>query len=522
MYISKFKYVIIKLAATLSLVLLMTFGYAQSQPLSADDSFKIKGFHLDLRIQIMKMSELKNLALKLSKNGINTIIMEWEASYPYEKHRVISNRYAYTRDEVKSFVAYCNALHIDVIPLQQSFGHVEYILKNYRYKNLREDAKEHSQVNPLMEDSCRALFSDLYQDMISLHTSKYIHIGGDETYLLGHSEASKKKIALVGKGKLYGDYVKMLCELVISLGKRPIVWADIALKYPDALKELPKETIFMDWNYGWDLNKFGDHKKLMETGFEIWGAPSLRSAPDNYYLTLWNKHFENIKTFIPQARALGYKGIVMTSWSTSGVYSPVFESATDVIDLPAVRRVYPLTGFNMLFDAFFQGIKTNDPLNIDEFVKHYSKATYGFNEQEASLFWQALKTAPYEVNQGLVSKPKLSVKNLQDSALMASKILHELKPLKNSAAYAHYVLMADIRDFYLACMWVEGEINKPNYNELRAKELLQVLNKLKPDELDKRFIDLHKNTFYRSELQTENALRNTRFKALKDQLENKK
>lgn len=339
----------IKLAYLFILVLSMTFSDTKAQS-STLNEFKVRGFHIDLRVQIMKMPELKNFALKLSKNGINTIIMEWEATYPYEKHKVISSKYAYSREEVKSFVNYCSSLNIDVIPMQQSFGHVEYILKNYRYKNLREDPKEHSQVNPLKEDSCRALFSDLYKDMISLHTSKYFHIGGDETYLLGRSEASKKKIALVGKGKLYGDYVKMLCELVISLGKQPIVWADIALKYPDALKDLPKETIFMDWNYGWGLNKFGDHSKLMETGFEIWGAPSIRSAPDNYYLTLWNKHFENIKTFVPQARALGYKGIVMTSWSTSGLYSPIFESATDIIDLPAVRRVYPITGFNMLIE----------------------------------------------------------------------------------------------------------------------------------------------------------------------------
>jgi len=519
MTVQKIKNRRIKFIGFLALILMGFYSHAQLNEQAAD-AFKIKGFHLDLRVQIMKMPELKNFALKLSKNGINTIIMEWEATYPYENHKVISNRYAYSREEVKSFIAYCNALKIDVIPLQQSFGHVEYILKNYRYKNLREDAKEHSQVNPLMEDSCKALFSDLYKDMISTHTSKYFHIGGDETYLLGHSEASKKKIALVGKGRLYGDYVKMLCELVISLGKRPIVWADIALKYPDALKNLPKETIFMDWNYGWDLNKFGDHEKLMKTGFEIWGAPSIRSAPDNYFLTVWNKHFENIKTFIPQARTLGYKGMVMTSWSTSGIYSPIFESATDIIDLPAVRRVYPITGFNMLIEAYFQALKSKNALNTDEFVKNYSRSTYGFNAQEASQFWQALKATPYEINQGVVSNRKMSVKNLQDSALAASKILHQLKPLKNKAEYAHYVLMADIRDFYLACMAVEAEINHPDYNQEKAKALLQVLNKLKPDELNKRFIELNKNTFYRSELQTENELRNARLKGLKDKLEN--
>src|SRR6187402_3846471 len=91
------------------------------------DSFRVKGFHLDLRIQVMKMPALKAFAKRLSEHHINTLVMEWEATYPYEKHAVISNRYVYKREEIIDFVKYCNGLGIDVIPLQQSFGHVEYI-----------------------------------------------------------------------------------------------------------------------------------------------------------------------------------------------------------------------------------------------------------------------------------------------------------------------------------------------------------------------------------------------------------
>ncbi|MFD2538743.1 family 20 glycosylhydrolase [Sphingobacterium chuzhouense] len=148
---------------------------------------------MDLRIQVMTMPALKAFAKKLSENGINTLVMEWEGTYPFEKHPLIANRFAYSREEVIDFIAYCNQLKIDVIPLQQSFGHVEYILRHHRYKDLREDQKDYSQVNPLKEELNRELFTELYQDLISTHTSAYIHIGGDETYLLGHSPESKKK-----------------------------------------------------------------------------------------------------------------------------------------------------------------------------------------------------------------------------------------------------------------------------------------------------------------------------------------
>ncbi len=482
------------------------------------NSFVKKGFHLDLRIQVMKIPALKDFALKLSKNGINTLIMEWEASYPYDKHNIISNNLAYSREEIKSFIAYCNSLGIDVIPLQQSFGHVEYILKHYRYKDLREDQKDYSQVNPLREEDCKALFKDLYQDMISTHTSKYIHIGGDETYLLGHSEESKKKVAAVGKGRLYGDYLKILCDLVIELGKQPIVWADIALNYPDALKLLPKETILVDWNYGWALDRFGDHKKLMESGFEIWGAPALRSAPDNYFLTNWNKHFKNIQEFIPQARELGYKGMIMTSWSTSGIYSPRFESATDIIDLHAVRRVYPLSGFNLLVDAYLESLESTKPLATENFVHNYAQEKYGLSAEESIKFWTALKIAPYEVLQGKVDKEGLSVKELRDSSIIASNILHQLKPSKNKSEFKHYLLMADIRSYYLNCMLVENEMNDPLYSANNASKLYGKLKYLKPKRLNKRFAKLNKGLLYKTEIEQENNLRNKRFWQLQGKL----
>ncbi len=61
--------------------------------------------------------------------------MEWEGTYPFEKHPLIPNRYAYRKEDIVSFVKCCNSLGIDIIPLQQNFGHVEYILRNERYKN---------------------------------------------------------------------------------------------------------------------------------------------------------------------------------------------------------------------------------------------------------------------------------------------------------------------------------------------------------------------------------------------------
>src|SRR4051812_15856404 len=125
----------------LILVCIAAFFISPAQTTGKSD-FPVRGFHLDLRIQVMTMPALRNFAAKLKKEGMNTLIMEWEGTYPFKSHPMIPNRYAYTKSQIDSFISYCTHLGIDVIPLQQSFGHVEYILRNYRYKNLREDQKD--------------------------------------------------------------------------------------------------------------------------------------------------------------------------------------------------------------------------------------------------------------------------------------------------------------------------------------------------------------------------------------------
>jgi len=502
-------------------LLLALFLCAFSTALSAQPAkgkdFVVKGFHLDLRIQVMTPDALKDLATQLSRNGINTLIMEWEATYPFEKHPLIPNRYAYSKADVTDFIRFCQNLGIDVIPLQQSFGHVEYILRHTRYQDLREDQKDYSQVCPLKESLNQALFKDLFTELAATHPSKYFHIGGDETYLLGHCDQCRLKAEKEGKSKLYIDHIKMLADLVIQLGKRPVLWADIALKYPEALSLLPKETIFVDWNYGWDMNRFGDHQKLVESGFEIWGAPALRSHPDNYFITQWEKHFKNIRDFVPAARNLGYTGIVMTSWSTSGLYSSVFETTNDIIDLYAIRHVYPLTGFPILLNAYAESLKSATPLEVQGFVLKYGNDTYGFTRDQSLKFWKALRTAPYEIQQGEVKAPMaMSIQNLLDSASLAAQWLRDLQPAKNKEAFEHYRLMADIRVQYLTYQNLEHQVNAPTFTPNAAPDVMRKLKAIidNAGDLDRRFVALNKRALYPAEMEQENALRISKAKLL--------
>ena len=105
------------LAALFAIALFLFAQLATAQ----EKDFVVKGFHLDLRIQVMKMDALKAFAKKLSEQGINTLVMEWEGTFPFESQPLIPNKYANTKEEIKFFISYCSSIGIYVIPLQQSF-----------------------------------------------------------------------------------------------------------------------------------------------------------------------------------------------------------------------------------------------------------------------------------------------------------------------------------------------------------------------------------------------------------------
>ncbi len=280
----------------LSTLLLLVSQVLNAETNNSENKNKqpVIAYHVDFRVQVMPITALKAMVKEISSLGFNTIIMEWEATYPYKKHNIISNRYAYTRKEVKEFIEYSEDLGLDVIPLQQNFGHAEYILMHERYAYLRADARQLSQVDPTRLDAARDLFEELFDDMFSTHNSQYVHIGGDETRLL---DCANCQIAWgdlgeeAGKSKIYVDYMKMIAEIVTERGKTPLIWADMILKHPDAIKDMPKNVIYIDWNYGWDFDRFGSDPRdlIKQYGLEFWGAPSIRSVLDDYHSNSWGK-----------------------------------------------------------------------------------------------------------------------------------------------------------------------------------------------------------------------------------------
>lgn len=454
-------------------------------------AFDIRALHVDMRTEVMTLDALKDLASKAAEGGINTIIMEWEATFPFQENATICNDEAYTREEVQDFIGHCTKLGIDVIPLQNCFGHCQYILRHDRYAALREDRRDMAQVCPCKEELAREVFRSIFSEIIELHPSQYVHIGADETRLLGVCRKCAAKVEAEGKSKLFCDYVKAMCDVVRELGKTPVIWADILTKYPEAAGDLPKNLVVLDWNYGWEINKFGDFDGLVDKGFRMWGAPALRSGPDDLHAVQWMKHFNNLRDYVWHVKELGFDGIVETSWSTSGEYGYSYTGQLAVIEIQPMRQVYPLSGFDILQQAFFEASRSETQFDPESFIRKYCSEKFGFGPEAVETMWEYFNL-PQTV---FTFRNSAGIGDELEATLEMQKKISSLRPRSGKTEFAHLRMMIDIRVNYLKFMELKYRVESGDFNASMKGETASALKKVSREcrKLQRRFCRLNRN-----------------------------
>ena len=86
---------------------------------------------------VPKLETLLDLAEKLSDLKINELQLYTEHTFAYKKYKSIWQVWgALTGDEILRLDAHCRELGIDLVPNQNSFGHLRYFLEGQRLREL--------------------------------------------------------------------------------------------------------------------------------------------------------------------------------------------------------------------------------------------------------------------------------------------------------------------------------------------------------------------------------------------------
>jgi hypothetical protein len=211
---------------------------------------EVRGLHLDMKYLFPRPAAIEEWLRQLASWKINTVLFEYEDKFPYERHRFLRHEDAMTPAQLRRVLDTARCHHIQVIPLIQTLGHLEYCLKHEELAHLREMPDILFQINPLNPEARRFVLEMIDEVMAYHPDAKYFNIGGDETWFLGANPQSHEALKRKGEIGLYLDYMIPVLEHVIKAGKRPVLWDDILREHADKCARIPRETVLGYWDYG--------------------------------------------------------------------------------------------------------------------------------------------------------------------------------------------------------------------------------------------------------------------------------
>ncbi|HTL28959.1 MAG TPA: glycoside hydrolase family 20 zincin-like fold domain-containing protein [Tepidisphaeraceae bacterium] len=289
--------------------------------------FPNRGVMLDIsRDKVPTMNTLFALIDKLAELKINQVQLYTEHTFAYSRHaEVWKNASPMTSEQIRELDHFCRERFIELVPNQNSFGHMERWLKHPTYKDLAEAPDgfdfpwgQHMptgfSLNPLDPRSIK-LIDGMYDELLPNFSSKQFNVGCDETFDLGLGR-SKEEVAKRGKEIVYLEFLLKIHKAAKSHGRTMQFWGDIILHKPDLIPQLPKDLIALNWGY-----EIGHPFAEQTAAFHHAGVPFYVCPGTSSWCSIAGRTdnaLANLKDAADQGLAHGAIGYLNTDWGDYG------------------------------------------------------------------------------------------------------------------------------------------------------------------------------------------------------------
>ncbi|XP_036936812.1 hexosaminidase D [Acanthopagrus latus] len=289
--------------------------------------------HLDLKGAPPRVEYLHKLIDLFSKLGVDGLLVEYEDMFPYEgelKLLQATTQHAYSREELLSMQEFAKSKGMEVIPLVQTFGHMEFVLKHRPMWNLREVPYCVGTLNPHKDEGVR-LVMEMLRQVVKLHPGlNTLHIGADEVYVLGEGEESKKWLASPGRSveQLFLSHVTKVAKAIKK------AWPHMTIvMWDDMMRDMSQDVLKasglvglvqpMLWDYtpNLDVDKTVSLlEKYCSAGMsDLWVASSFKGSTSVYTcVPCTQRHVDNhlqwLKVAASLSSAINLQGIAITGW----------------------------------------------------------------------------------------------------------------------------------------------------------------------------------------------------------------
>ncbi|WP_299532742.1 family 20 glycosylhydrolase [Ulvibacterium sp.] len=294
----------------------------------------VRGLMLDIsRDKVPQMHTLKELVDQLSLlkyNHLQLYVEGFSFGYPSFRELWEGKETPVTPEEIRELDAYCKERFIELVPNQNSLGHMQAWLQTTAYGHLAECPdgyeimpmrKVKTTLDPSNKESIE-LIEKMMKDMLPHFSSNIFNANLDEPFELGHCNTAELA-AEIGVGQIYLDHVLKVYDLAKAEGKEFWMWGDIIGKHPELLKDMPRDITVLEWGYEAEHPFYQNTRRIKEQGLDFLVCPGTSS-----WMTLTGRTdnmLGNIENAIINGLKNGAKGMLLTDWGDLGhwQYIPV-------------------------------------------------------------------------------------------------------------------------------------------------------------------------------------------------------
>lgn len=338
--------------------------------------------HLDLKGAPPRISYYEQIFPLFAKLGVTGLLIEYEDMFPYwGSLRDLSAYNAYSQRDVKRLLQLAKKFNFEIIPLIQTFGHMEFVLKQSTFMDLRE-VSTYPQVICPSQNRTTELSRMMIDQIMGLHPHiRWLHIGADEVYYLGNCNHCLHKMTTMmwDKNRLFMEHVKSIAKYVKTKhAVQPIMWDDMFRKIPEdeiLSSGIYKHVEIMAWRYNKDIvselppdvwSKYGN----LFTG--VWVASAFKGATGpSQYLTPISHHLDNHLSWLQTVEAyhhhIPFRGIAITGWQRYDHFAVLCELLPAAIPSLAVNLLLIQAGVldSTLLSRATQVLDCTQPINLD-------------------------------------------------------------------------------------------------------------------------------------------------------------
>lgn len=337
------------------------------------------------RNAVRNMETVKKLIRNLAMIGYTSLMLYTEDTYEVDGEPMFGYlRGRYTKAELKELNAYASEWGIELIPCIQTLAHLNQLT---RYKYTHFKCFDCSDILLVGADRTYELIENMFQTLSECYTSKRIHIGMDEAWLLGRGNYLSKN-GLVPRFEILCSHLQKICEIAKKYDLKPMIWSDMfwRIAYADEscrdkngkvvipqeiLTKIPKEVSLCHWDY--HHLQVEDFSELLEIhkqfDNEVWFAGGTAECNRGFipHLTYSTKI---ASAAIESAKQFKIESLMETVWGDNGGECSLFAS------LPAIMH-YSYTALGISQERLEKEFQALTGYDYNEYMRLEEAQTFG-------------------------------------------------------------------------------------------------------------------------------------------------